>query len=130
MLRSQLAAAQTWHLGDWNAFWENCFLDYRLHFLFKEDVHGIKEKVKQPLFRKLADSAHALLAAASSHFPPAPPSIAAVANIYIWSRTQQCSAGEGRFQVGHGTWIQWEVSAGHNIVTQVLILQSYFERGI
>lgn len=22
MLRSQLAAAQTWHLGDWNAFWE------------------------------------------------------------------------------------------------------------
>lgn len=71
MLRSQLAAAQTWHLGDWNAFWENCFLDYRL--LFKEDVHGIKEKVKQPLFRKLADSAHALLAAASSHSPPPHP---------------------------------------------------------
>lgn len=72
MLRSQLAAAQTWHLGDWNAFWENCFLDYRLHFLFKEDVYGIGEKVKQPLFRKLADSAHVLLAAASSHFPPHP----------------------------------------------------------
>lgn len=28
MLRSQLPAATTRHLGDWNTIWENYFLDY------------------------------------------------------------------------------------------------------
>lgn len=81
MLRSQLAAAQTWHLGDWNAFWENCFPDYTSSL--RRICVVLRRKRNSFCSAKLADSAHALLAAAFSDSPhPTPhPVLGKISNL-------------------------------------------------
>lgn len=76
MLRSQWAAALARHLGDWNAFWGNCFLDYTSSL--RRICVVLRRRKNSFCSVKLADSAHALLAAASSDspYPHQPPPVA------------------------------------------------------